>query len=62
MTGASEYRVYASRTSGSGYFLYASGFTGTSADLYGLTGKFYIVVRAVKNGVESPNSNEVVTN
>jgi hypothetical protein len=60
VAGATEYRAYVSRTSGSGYFLWASGFTGTSATLYGLTGDFYVVVRAVVGGVESANSNEVL--
>ena len=60
VAGASEYRAYVTRTSGSGYFLWASGFTGTSATLYSLTGDFYVVVRAVVGGVESGNSNEVL--
>jgi hypothetical protein len=59
VAGATEYRAYVSRTSGSGYFLWASGFTDTSATLYSLTGDFFVVVRAVVGGVESPNSNEV---
>ncbi|MGH9151561.1 MAG: hypothetical protein ACRD03_03940, partial [Acidimicrobiales bacterium] len=60
VAGAGEYRAYVSRTSGSGYFLWASGFTGTTATLYSLTGDFYVVVRAVVAGVESANSNEVL--
>ncbi|MGH9265140.1 MAG: IPT/TIG domain-containing protein [Acidimicrobiales bacterium] len=60
VAGATEYRAYVSRTSGSGYFLWASGFTGTTATLYSLTGDFYVVVRAVVAGVESANSNEVL--
>jgi len=49
-----------SRTSGSEYFLWASGFTGTTATLYGLTGDFHVVMRAVVDGQESRNSNEVL--
>ncbi len=60
MAGAAEYRAYVSRTSGSGYFLWASGLSGTSATLYSLTGDFYVVLRAVVGGVESANSNEVL--
>ena len=61
VSGATEYRAYVSSTSGSGYFLWASGFTGTSATLYSLTGgPWYVVVRAVVSGSETANSNEVV--
>src|SRR3712207_6683078 len=60
VAGASEYRAYVSNTSGSGYMLWASGFTTTSATLFSLTGDRYVVVRAVVGGVESPNSNEVL--
>ncbi len=61
VAGATEYRAYVSRSSGVGYFMWAGGLTGTSATLNSLSGTWYIVVRAVVNGVETDNSNEVVT-
>ena len=60
VAGASEYRAYVSRSSGVGYFMWAGGLTGTSATLNSMSGTWYVVVRAVVNGVETDNSNEVM--
>src|SRR3712207_7776344 len=48
--GGCEYRAYVSNTSGSGYMLWASGFTTTSATLFSLTGDRYEIGRASCRG------------
>ena len=58
--GATEYRAYVSRSSGSGFVLWASGLTGTSGTLFSLTGDYYVQVRAVVGGAETPGSNVVL--